>query len=209
MISPIASHKKFSKHLVKFSRKTGLKSELSHGYWTLSRNIPSVYQKIHSYKTSAYASVPEEKFTLKGTVFFLKCFSLLLGVTIVGLKNRSRLLQFFNSIPPLECQRRGCPTQRHDFSFMVTSDSSTLCFLGFQYRFWIPWGRKWRNEREWKRNCWKIMGKVISCHNEHFYSDSFNLFKQIRWVNVVGMIEWVPVGDTVIWNPLNDAKSNC
>lgn len=62
-----------------------------------------------------------------------------------------------------------------------------------------------KKKRQQKRHFWKIMGKVISYHNEHFYSVSFNFVKQVRWANV-GMIKWVPVGDTVIWNPLNDAN---
>lgn len=52
------------------------------------------------------------------------------------------------------------------------------------------------------------MGKVISCYNEHFYSDTFNFVSAGQVVNVVGLVEWVLV-DEIILNLFNDAKPNC
>lgn len=148
----------------------------------------------------------------KGIMFFKKkkkCFFfLLLGVTIVCLQNRSRFLQFVNSVPPLECQRLVYPMQRPYFSFMVTNDFSTLCFLGFQYRFWIPWGKKWKKKkRDNGKGTSEIWVKLYHITMSIFILILFFL-KQVRWANV-GMIKWVPVGDIVIWNTLNDAKLNC
>lgn len=57
MISTLASHKWKVFSTSSQLGKIGLQLEMSSGI-ELSRNTPTVYQKIHSYKTSAYASVP-------------------------------------------------------------------------------------------------------------------------------------------------------
>ena len=154
---------------------------MSQGYWNIKKHThciskdPLIWNKCLCKCTwkEIYAKKELCSFKKKKVLFFL-----LLGITIVCLQNRIRFLQFVNSVPPLACQRLVYPMQRPYFPFMVTNDFPTLCFLGFQYRFWILWGRKWKKKktkRQWKRHFWK-MSKVISYHNEHFYSDSLNFF---------------------------------
>ena len=185
---------------------------MSQGYWIIKKHThciskdPLIWNKCLCKCTwkEIYAKKELCSFKKKKVLFFL-----LLGITIVCLQNRIRFLQFVNSVPPLACQRLVYPMQRPYFPFMVTNDFPTLCFLGFQYRFWILWGRKWKKKkRDNGKGASEKWVKLYHITMSIFILIHLIFFKQIRWANV-GMIKWVPVGDIVIWNTLNDVKLNC